>query len=78
MRALVVRGSSRRGIKFNIHLDQVFISREAIEGVIACVWNFLRDPSFTQNSFFSDSVVVMLKDDVAVADSVMVSGEYNP
>ena len=54
------------------------ISCDEIEGVIACVQAFVREPSFTHRSFFSDSGVATLKDAVAIADSVLVGGVYNP
>ena len=78
MTALVVRGASRRGAKFSISLDRVAISRYAVEEVITCVQDFVRDASFTQRSFFSVSGVAMLQDAVAAADSVSVSEENNP
>ena len=70
---IVVRGASRRDVKSSINLDRV-----EVEGVNACVHDFVLDTSVTQKSFFSESGVVMLKDAVAVADSVIVSGNYNP
>ena len=39
--------------------------------------DFVRDPLFTQKTFFSDSGVAMLKDAVAVADSVNLGQEFN-
>ena len=76
--ALVVRGASRRGAPFSFSLDRVAISREAMEMVITCSRDFGWDPFFTQKSFFSDSGVAMLKEAVGVADSVIVSDEFNP
>ena len=67
--ALAVRGAGRRGVNFNINLDRVAISHEAVEGV----QDFLRDASFAQRGFFSVSGVTMLKDAVAVAYSAIVS-----
>ena len=54
------------------------LSGEAIEGVITWVQDFARDPLTTQNSFFCDSGVAMLKDALVVADSVIVREEFNP
>ena len=62
---------------FIISLDWVAISREAVEGVIACVKDFVRDASFTQKNFSSNSGVAMLQDLVAAADSVIGSEGYN-
>ena len=76
--ALVVRGTSRRGAPFSIDLDRVVVSREPVEGVITSVQDFVLYPLFTQKNFFSDSGVAMLKDAVAIADSVIVSEEFNP
>ena len=63
---------------FIISLDWVAISREAVEGVITCVKEFVPDASFTQKSFSSNSGVAMLQDLVAAADSVIASEGYNP
>ena len=54
------------------------MSREVLEGVIASVQDFVRDSSITQEKFFSDSGVAMLKDAVASDGWVIVSEEYNP
>ena len=74
---LVVRDASRRGAPFSNNLNCVGPSREPIEGVITCVQDFVRDRLFTQKIFFFDSAVAMLKDAVVVADSVIVSEEFN-
>ena len=71
-----MRGASRRGVPFSINFERVVLSRETVEGVITCVQDFVRDRLFTQQSFF-DSGEAMLKDAVAVADSVIVSDEFN-
>ena len=73
-----MRGASRRGVPFIINLDRVAVSPEAGKVVITCVQDYVRDPLFTQKSFFSDSGVPTLKDAAAVADSVSVSEESNP
>ena len=78
MTALFVGGASRRGAQFDINLDRVAVSREAVEGGINCVQEFVRNPLFTQKSFFSDSGIAMLKDAVAVTDNVIVSEDFNP
>ena len=78
MAALIVRGASRRGAPLSINLDRVALSRELIEGVNTCVQDFVRDRLFMQKRFFSDSVMSMRKDAVAVADSVTVNEEFNP
>ena len=71
------QGASRGGAPFNINLDRVSVSHEAVEGVLTCVQDFVRDMMFTQKSFISDSGIAKLKDAVAVADSVIVSDEFN-
>ena len=53
------------------------MSREAVEEVIASVQDFVRDSSFTQKKFFSDSGVAMLKDAVVSDGWVIVSKECN-
>ena len=73
-----MRVATRRGAPFNINLDRVAVSRVAVEGVITCVQDFLRELLFRSKSFSSDSGVAMLKNAVAVADSVIVSEEFNP
>ena len=78
MTPLTVGGASRRGALFSIKLDSVTLSREAIEIVITCVQDFVRDSLFTQKISFSDSGVAMIKDAKAVADSIIVSEEINP
>ena len=78
MAALLVSGACRHGAKFSITLDWVAISHEAVEEIIACVQDFVRDPSLTQRSFFWDSGVAILENAVVVADSVILSGEYKP
>ena len=60
------------------HLDRVALCREAVERVITCVQDFLRDHWFTQKNFFSDSGVAMLNEAVAVADIVIVSEDFKP
>ena len=70
-------GAIRRGAPFSINLTSVALNREAAERVITCLQDFVRDPSLTQKSFFSNSGVAILKDAVAVAGSAFVSEESN-
>ena len=73
-----MKGANRHRSPFSIKLDCVAVNGEAVEGVITCVEDFVRDPLFTHKSFYSDSGVAMLKDAVAVAGSVIVGEDFNP
>ena len=54
------------------------LSCETVERVFTYVQHFIRDTIFTQKSYFSDCGVAMVREAVAVADSVIVSEELNP
>ena len=44
-----------------------------MRGVLLCVQDFVRDPVFTQRSFFSESGVEMLSEAAAISDSITSS-----
>ena len=59
-------------------LDRVAIPENIVRGVLLCVQNFVRDPVFTQRSFFSETGVEMLSEAVAISDSITSSSVYVP
>ena len=76
--AFVFSGANERRAKFSTSVDWMAKSHESVERVFACVLDFVRDPSFTQKSWFSDSVTSVLGDAAVIAVSVIVSDETNP
>ena len=46
--------------------------------VLLCVQDFIRDPVFTQRSFFSETGVEVLSEAAAVSDSITSSSVYVP
>ena len=75
---LLIRGSATSGKKFIVVLDRLAISEEEMRGVLLCVPDFVRSPSFTQRSFFSESGVTMLSESVSIADSITSGAIYAP
>ena len=49
-----------------------------MRGVLLCVQNFVRDPVFTQRSFFSETGVEVLSEAAAISDSITSSSVYVP
>ena len=66
------------GERFTVNLDQVAITEEVVRGVLLCVQDFVRDPVFTQRSFFSETGVAMLSEAAVISDSVTSSSLYAP
>ena len=66
------------GEKFTVNLDRVAIRDDIVRGVLLCVQDFVRDPVFTQRSFFSETGVEMLSEDAAISDSITSSSFYAP
>ena len=58
--ALALRGPLPSGEKFSVTSDRVAIREDIVRGVLLCVQVFVRDPVFTQRSFFSETGVEML------------------
>ena len=73
-----MRAVSSCGVPLSINLDRVALIRAAVEEVITSMQDFVGEPFLEQKSFFSDSGVTILKDAVAVPNSVIVSEEFNP
>ena len=59
-------------------LDRVAIREDIVRGVLLCVQDFVRDPVFTQRSFFSETGVEMLSEAAAISDSITSSSLYVP
>ena len=76
--ALALRGPLPSGEKFTVCLDWVAIPENIVRGVLLCVQNFVRDPVFTQRSFFSETGVEMLSEAAAISDSITSSPVYVP
>ena len=66
------------GEKFTVKLDRVAIREDIVRGVLLCVQDFVRDPVFTQRSFFSETGVAMLSEAAANSDSITSSSLYVP
>ena len=76
--ALALRGPLPSGEKFTVNLDRVAIREDIVRGVLLCVQDFVRDPVFTQRSFFSETGVEMLSEGAAISDSITSSSLYVP
>ena len=76
--ALALRGPLPSGEKFLVNLDWVAIREDIVRSVLLCVQDFVRDPVFTQRSFFSETGVEMLSEAAAIADSITSSSVYLP
>ena len=75
---LALRWPLPSGEKFTVSLDRVAIPENIVRGVLLCVQDFVRDPVFTQRSFFSETGVEMLSEAAAIADSITSSSVYVP
>ena len=73
----MVRGTSELHPVFTVSLDGVAIGHEKVKEAVACVQDFMRHPSFTQRSFFSDTGISMLNNAVTAADAVRNSDRFN-
>ena len=76
--ALALRGPLPSGEKFTVKLDRVAIREDQVRCVLLCVQEFVRDPVFTQRSFFSETGVEMLSEAAAISDSITSSSVYVP
>ena len=76
--ALALRGPLPSGEKFTVCLDRVAIPENTVHGVLLCVQDFVRDPVFTQRSFFSETGVEMLSEATAISNSITSSSVYLP
>ena len=76
--ALALRGPLPSGEKFTVCLDRVAIPESTVRGVLLCVQDFVRDPVFTQRSFFSETGVEMLSEATAISNSITSSSVYLP
>ena len=76
--ALAIRGPLPSGEKFTVTLDRVVVREDVVCSVLLCVQEFVRDPVFTQRSFFSETSVAMLCEAAAISDSVTNSSVNVP
>ena len=76
--ALALRGPLPSAEKCSVNLDRVAIREDIVRGVLLCVQDFVRDPVFTQCSFFSETGVEMLTEAAAISDSISSSSVYVP
>ena len=76
--ALALREHLPSGEKFTVCLDWVAIPENTVRGVLLCVQDFVRDPVFTQRSFFSETGVEMLSEAAAISNSITRSSVYVP
>ena len=76
--ALAIRGPVTSGENFTVNLHRVAMREEVVRGVLLCVQDFVRDPVFTQLSFFSETGVAMLFEAAAISDSILSSPFYAP
>ena len=76
--ALALREPLPSGEKFTVKLDWVAIREDIVRGVLLCVQDFVRDPDFTQRSFFSETGVELLSEAAAISDSITSSSVYVP
>ena len=74
----MVKGPSEVHPVFTVSLDGVAIDHEKMKGAVACVQDFVRHPSFTQRSFFSETGIGMLNNAVTAADAVRNSARFDP
>ena len=61
-----------------MNLDRAAIREDIVRGVLLCVQDFVRDPVFTQLSFFSKTGVEMLSEAAALSDVITSSSLYVP
>ena len=76
--AFAILGPVTSGERFTVNLDRVAIREEVVRGVLLCVQDFVRDPVFTQRSFFSETGIAMLSEAAAISDSITSSSLYAP
>ena len=74
----MVKGPSEVHLVFTVSLDGVAIDHEKVRGAVACVQDFVRHPSCTQRSFFSETGIGMLNNAVTAADAVRNSAHFDP
>ena len=76
--ALALRGPLPSGEKFTVCLNRVAIPENTVRGVLLCVQDFVRDPVFTQRSFFSETRVEVLCEAAAISNRITSSSVYVP
>ena len=63
--------------KFRLNFDRVAISRWAVQSVISCVQNLVRNPLFTRRNFSRENGVSMLLLAVRVAGTISEGPMYD-
>ena len=74
----MVKGPSEVHRVFTVSLDGVAIDHEKVKGAVACVQDFVRHPSFTQRSFFSETGIGMLNNADTAAEAARNSAHFDP
>ena len=74
----MVKGPSEVHPVFIVSLDGVAIDHEKVMVAVACVQEFVRHPSFTQRSFFSETGIGMLNSSVTAADADRNCAHFDP
>ena len=76
--ALLVKSPSELHPVFTVSLIGVAIDHKKVNGAVACVQGFVRQPLFTQRNFFSETGISMINTAVAAADAVRHSSHFYP
>ena len=76
--ALVVRGPKEEIPPFTLGMNSVTLPSAEVLSAVTCVQHFVREPMFTQRSFFTENGVAMLNSAIASASSVCTQVSYNP
>ena len=74
----MAKGPSELHPVFTVSMDGIAIDNEKVKGAVACVQDFVRHPSFTQRSFFSETGISMLNTAVTAADAIRNSARFDP
>ena len=74
----MLKGPSELHPVFTVSLDGVAIDHEKVKWAVACVQDFVRQPFFTQRSFFSETGISMLNTAVTASDAVQNSDTFDP
>ena len=74
----MVKGPSELHPVLTVSLDGVAIDHDKVKGAVACVQDFVRHPSVTQRSFFTETGISMLNSAVTAADALRNSARFDP
>ena len=59
-------------------LDSVAVPAEEVLSVVTCVQHFVREPDFTQRSFFTENGLALLNAAISSSGEVSSQANYNP